>query len=100
MKVCMPHNEILQISCAACSVSMRETFIVPTLLPICCVCGLIRDDTRCSPSREPWIMQRTYHETYGVHPLELVLTHTYCPICYTKAHDSVQEDSWEVETVA
>src|SRR5215210_5765165 len=92
MKVGMPHNEILsQTSWASCSVSMREAFTVPTLLPLCCVCGLIRDDTRFSPGRELWIAQRTYHESYGVHPAELALTHTYSPTCYTKAHDSVQE---------
>src|SRR4051812_20318866 len=101
MKVYMPHNEILlQTSCASCSISPRETFTVPTLLPTCCVCGLIRDDTRFSPGRELWITQRTYHETYGVHPVELALTHTYCPACYTKTHASVQENSWEVETAA
>ena len=27
------------------SAPMRETFVAPTLLPVCCVCGLIRDET-------------------------------------------------------
>ena len=96
----MSHNEtLLRTSCVSCSAPMRETFIVPTLLPICCVCGLIRDDTRFSPGRELWITQQTYHETYGVDPVELALAHTNCPTCYMKAHDNAQENFWEVETV-
>ncbi len=27
----------------------RETFVAPTLLPVCCICGLIRDETGLRP---------------------------------------------------
>lgn len=73
------------------SVRMRETFIPPTLLPVCCVCGLIRDDTRLSPDRELWVTHRTYHETHGVNPTELAHTHTYCQNCFTKVQDTTQQ---------
>jgi hypothetical protein len=63
---------------------IRETFIAPTLLPVCCGCRLIRDDTRFSPGRELWVSQQTYRENHGVNPTELALTHTYCPKCFTK----------------
>jgi hypothetical protein len=52
----------------------RDTFIPPTFLPICCACGLIRDDTRFSPGRELWITQQTYRT---VNPSDLALSHTY-----------------------
>ena len=58
------------------SAPMRETFIAPTLLPVCCVCGLIRDDTRFSPGRELWVTQRTYRETHGVNP-DRARSHTH-----------------------
>ena len=68
----------------------RETFIPPTLLPVCCACGIIRDDTRFSPGRELWITQRTYRETHGVNPSELARTHTSCPECFMKAQDTLK----------
>lgn len=79
-----------QITREAPSSPRREIFIPPTLLPVCCACGLIRDDTRFSPGRQLWVTQRTYHETHGVNPAELALTHAYCPECFTKAQDTVR----------
>lgn len=73
------------------SAPMSETFIAPALLPVCCVCGLIRDDTRCSPGRDRWVTQWKYRETHGVNPAELAPTHTYCPNCFTKVQDTVRE---------
>lgn len=80
------------------SAPRRETFIPPTLLPVCCACKLIRDDTRFSPGRELWVAQRTYHKTHGVNPSELALTHTYCPTCLTKVQDTVRQDVREIGT--
>lgn len=80
------------------SAPVRETFIAPTLLPVCCVCGLIRVDTRFSPGRECWVTQRTYRETYGVNPTELALTHTYCSKCFTKAKETVKQYFREIGT--
>ena len=80
------------------SAPMRETFIAPTLLPVCCVCGLIRDDTRFFPGLDRWVAQRTYRETHGVNPAELELTHTYCPTCFTKAQETVRQYFREIRT--
>jgi hypothetical protein len=73
------------------SAPRRETFIAPTLLPICCACKLIRDDTRLSPGRKLWITQQTYCETHGVNTDELALTHTSCPECFMKAQDTSRQ---------
>ena len=73
------------------SAPRRETFIAPTLLPVCCACGIIRDDTRFSPGRKLWITPQAFRETHGVNPDELALTHTSCPECFTKAHDTVRQ---------
>jgi len=76
----------------ASSAPGRDMFIPPTLLPICCACGLIRDDTRFSPGRELWITQQTYRKTHGVNPDELALTHTSCPECFMKAQDTLRQN--------
>ncbi|TKB94345.1 MAG: hypothetical protein E8D41_03920 [Nitrospira sp.] len=78
----------------------RDTFIPPTLLPICCACGLIRDDTRFSPGRELWITQRTYRKTHGINPADLALSHTYCPNCLTKVEETVRQDFKEIGPVS
>ena len=69
--------------------SMRETFVGPTLLPVCCLCGLIRDKTGSSPGLDRWVTQRTYCETHGMNPADFPLTHTYCPTCFTMVQDTV-----------
>lgn len=77
---------------------MREPFIVPTMLPVCCVCRLIRDDTRFSPGRTLWVTQRAYQKTHGVNPSDLALTHTYCPTCFTKVQGAAWQDFQETRT--
>jgi hypothetical protein len=72
-----------QITHEAPSVSRRET----ALLPVCCMCGLLRDDTRPSLDDERWVTQRTYQTTHGVNPADCLLTHTYCPGCFTQVMD-------------
>ena len=72
------------------STPRRETFITPTLLPICCGCKLVRDDTRLSPGRKLWITPQAYRESHGVNPDELALTHTSCPECFMKTQDTLR----------
>ena len=79
---------------------MRETFIAPTLLPVCCVCALIRDETGSSSDRERWVTQRTYRQTHGVNPADFPLTHTYCLKCFTKAQETVTQYFREIGTSA
>ena len=88
----------VQTTPEALSAPMRETFIAPTLLPVCCLCGLIRDDTRFPPGLDCWLTQRTYRETHGIDPTEIALTHTYCPECFRKVRDTVQQYFREIGT--
>ena len=55
-----------------------------SVLPVCCMCGLIRDETGASLDPERWVTQRTYHKTHGLNPADCHLTHTYCPGCFTE----------------
>ena len=77
---------------------MRETFVAPKMLPVCCVCQRIRDETGSSPDRERWVTQRAYRTTYGVNPAKLPLTHTYCSTCFTKAQETVRQYVQEIGT--
>ena len=84
-------NLFTQTTREAPSAPLRETFIAPMLLPVCCLCGLIRDDTRFPPGLDCWLTQRTYRETNGVDPSEIAHTHTYCPECFTKVQETVRQ---------
>jgi hypothetical protein len=72
-----------QITHEAPSASMTET----PLVPICCLCQLVRDETGASLDSARWVTQRTYRKKHGVNPTKLVLTYTYCPKCYHQVMD-------------
>ena len=62
------------------SPSLRpEAYAAPLLLPVCCVCGLIRDETGSLPIRMSWVTPGSYRRTHNVRSTDLLLTHTYCP---------------------
>src|SRR5688500_14460060 len=53
-------------------------------IPICCVCGLVRDDHRRLSNRsrqESWGNLGSYLDRYGLRDSPYKLTHTYCPEC-------------------
>ena len=58
------------------SISKRETS-----LAVCCVCDLLRDETKDFLEGEHWVTRHTYWKTYGVDPIECCLTLTCCPRC-------------------
>ena len=60
------------------------------LLPVCCLCRLIRDEIGASPERARWVTQRTYRKTHGVNPADCLQTHTYCPECFTQVVDTIR----------
>ena len=62
-----------------------------TMLHICCVCGLVLDETGPSLDQERWVTQRTFRNAQGVHPDNCLLTHTYCPACFTQVMDRIRE---------
>ena len=52
------------------------------ILRVCCVCGLIRDETHAPPD-ERWVTKQIFRQTHGLDSAAYRLTHTYCPACYT-----------------
>lgn len=67
--------------------SMRAARTLPGILssqcfiPVCCVCGLIRDDADVPVDRDHWVTKRTYRKHHGVNLAECHFTHTYCSGC-------------------
>jgi hypothetical protein len=50
------------------------------LLPVCCLCGLIRDEIGASLDSTRWVTQGTYRKTHGVNPAE----------CLTQAMETIR----------
>ena len=67
------------------------------LIPICCVCGLVRDDHGLTGMgrHESWCNLGTYLDRYGLRDSPYKLTHTYCPQCvdrYVPARKSARTE--------
>ena len=75
---------------------MRQLVIAPTVLPVCCICGKIRDETGSSPDREQWVTPRTYRQSHHINPADFPLTHTYCLKCFTKLQDTLRQYRREI----
>ncbi|MBU6479228.1 MAG: hypothetical protein KGS09_01630 [Nitrospirae bacterium] len=91
---------VAQTTRRAPSTLTREMFIAPTMLPVCCVCGLIREETGFRAHHERWVTQRTYRRTHGVNPTDVPLTHTYCLKCFTKAREAMKQYFRDIGTSA
>ena len=77
------------------SALMRETFIAPTMLPVCCVCGLIRGETGPSPDRKRWVTLGSYRRIDGMNPAAFSLKHSYCPDCFTQVNATEIQYLWK-----
>jgi PAS domain S-box-containing protein len=51
------------------------------ILPFCCVCGLIRDDTGVEHGEGDWMKV----DKYVVQKTDAKVSHTYCPNCFEEA---------------
>lgn len=65
--------------------------IATRLLPQCCVCGLIRDETGSRPGGISWITLGSYRRLRQVRATALYFTHGYCPACFQQAQTAMRE---------
>ena len=91
-------NVVVQTTREALSTPMRETFVAQKMLPVCCVCELIRDETGSSRNRERWVTPRAYRRTHGMNPADFPLTHTYCQKCFMKVQNTTRQYFREIGT--
>lgn len=55
------------------------------LIPICCVCGLVRDPEQSDDGDgASWSDLGSYLDRHGLRGSEYKLTHTYCPVCTSR----------------
>ena len=66
-------------------------------IPICCVCGLVRDAGETeSRDDDTWSDLGSYLDRHGLRGSDYRLTHTYCPVCehrYVSIGKSYDEES-------
>ncbi len=71
--------------------SCPEIQVARVLLPVCCVCGLVRDETDPLSHRTLWVTPGSYRKTHHLHSINIPFTHTYCPACFRKAKASMKQ---------
>lgn len=65
--------------------SLKEIKTLRGILPICCVCGLIRDDTGVEPGKGEWMkVDKFVHQK-----TDAQVSHSYCPKCHKKAMEDI-----------
>lgn len=60
--------------------ALGEIKILKGVLPLCCVCGVIRDDTGVERGKGKWMKM----DSYITEKTEAKISHTYCPECYNE----------------
>ena len=61
--------------------ALDEIKTIKGILPVCCACGIIRDDTGVERGKGVWKKL----DQYIVEKTSAEVSHTYCPKCYQKA---------------
>lgn len=56
----------------------KRLHLFESILPVCCLCGMVRDDTGTQPGDGPW---RSLQE-YVAERSDTGLSHGFCPSCY------------------
>lgn len=64
----------------------RKLVSYEKILPICCSCKKIRDDSGCEPGSGPWISVERYFWEKAM----VAASSTYCPECARKALDQLR----------
>ena len=58
------------------------------ILPVCCICGRVRDDTGKPPGTGLWMKP----EIFLRHRIGLSLSSTYCPTCYSMVESELDKE--------
>lgn len=81
------HNDMVELRKVNLELSkaLKEIKTLRGILPMCCVCGLIRDDTGVEPGMGAWMKVDTF-----VHrKTDAKVSHGYCPKCFEKAMEGL-----------
>lgn len=89
LKPCQPEDLYLRVSrCLEKLELKRKVKFYEDILPVCCVCKSIRDDTGKEPGTGKWMQMENYiRDKAGVG-----VTSTYCPECAKKAKEEIARE--------
>ena len=92
LKPCEPEEMYFKVSrCFEKLEFKRKTKIyedILPLLPVCCVCKKIRDDSAREHGTGQWMSM----EKYIFHKAKVAITSTYCPECAKKAREEIPRE--------
>ncbi len=79
LKPCDTEELLIRIGrCLEKQDTLKKVKIYEGILPVCCVCGVIRDDTGVEHGKGQWMkVDEFIHRKTTAE-----VSHTYCPICY------------------
>lgn len=88
LKPCEPEEMKFRVSrCLEHLEFSRRIRLYEKMLPVCCVCKKIRDDTGKEPGDGEWMSVEEYiWEKAGIAP-----TSTYCPVCAEQAKKQIDQ---------
>ena len=66
----------------------KEIKTLKGILPVCCVCGLIRDDTGTEHGKGEWMKV----DKFVTQKTDAQVSHSYCPKCHVKAMEDLSSD--------
>lgn len=89
LKPCLPEEMYFRISrCLEKLELKRKIKIYEDILPVCCACKAIRDDTGKEPGTGKWIQMENYIRDKG----GVEVTSTYCPECAKKEKEELARE--------
>jgi len=84
MKPCSTEELVIRINrCLEKLEAFRKIRIYEEMLPICCLCGDIRDDTGVEQGKGKWMKSAEFF----IKKTGTTVTHTYCKSCFKKTMD-------------
>lgn len=88
LKPCEPEEMFFRVSRCLEKVELkRKIKVYENILPVCCVCKKIRDDSGREPGTGAWMAI----EDYMLHKARVAVTSTYCPGCLKKATEEIDQ---------
>jgi len=89
LKPCEPEEMYFRVSGCLEKLELRRRIkTYEDILPVCCICKRIRDDSGREHGTGQWVSV----EKYMYHKAKVDITSTYCPECLSKEREKIDRD--------
>jgi len=89
LKPCTPEEMYFRVSGCLEKLELRRRIkAYEDILPVCCICKRIRDDSGREHGAGQWMSV----EKYMYHKAKVDITSTYCPECVSKEREKIDRD--------